>query len=89
MKDTNFSVRYFSYITLLQVYSDPKFLYIIGKFCARSQLLIYADLAIQSFNDYLLFMTYYRSTSSLDDSKYSRVKLKTYIWIARVLLNAE
>ena len=50
MKDSNFTV-----------YSDPKFLYLMGKFCARSKVLLYADLAIQSFHDYLLIITYYRA----------------------------
>lgn len=76
MKDTNFSV-----------YSDPKFLYLMGKMCARSGNLIYADLAIQSFHDYFLIITYYKNY--LRDEDYLLIKIKTYIWIARVFLNCE
>ena len=47
MKDTGFSV-----------YSDPKFLYLIGKICAKSKIL--PDLSLQSFYDYLLILTYYK-----------------------------
>ena len=73
MKDTNFTV-----------YSDPKFLYLMGKICARSKVLLYADLAIQSFHDYLLIITYYRAY--LTDNVYQEIKVKTLIWIARVFL---
>ena len=76
MKDTNFSV-----------FSDPKFLYIMGKMCARSRLLIYADLAIQSVHDYFLIITYYKNYMRQKD--YENIKVKTYMWIARVLLNSE
>jgi hypothetical protein len=72
MKDTSFSV-----------YSDPKFLYIMGKICARSQLLVYSDLAIQSFHDYFLIKTYYKRS----DEDYARVKIKTFVWLARVFLD--
>ena len=76
MKDTNFSV-----------FSDPKFLYIMGKMCARSRLLIYADLAIQSFHDYFLIITYYKNY--MREKDYENIKVKTFMWIARVLLNSE
>ena len=76
MKDTNFSV-----------YSYPKFLYIMGKICARSKVLMYADLAIQSFHDYFLITTYYRAY--LTDEVYTELKIKTFIWIARVFLQCQ
>ena len=74
MKDTNFSV-----------YSDPKFLYLMGKMCARSGLIIYADLAIQSFHDYFLIITYYKD--QMRDTDYTLIKVKTFTWIAKVFLN--
>lgn len=76
MKDNNFSV-----------YSDPKFLYIMGKICARSKLLMYSDLAIQSFHDYFLIITYYKSY--VPDRVYIDIKIKTYLWLARIFLNAQ
>jgi hypothetical protein len=76
MKDTNFSV-----------YSDPKFLYLLGKLCARTGLLIYADLALQSFHDYFLIITYFKEY--MRERDYALIKIKTYMWIARVLLNCE
>jgi hypothetical protein len=76
MKDTNFSV-----------YSDPKFLYLLGKLCTRSGLLFYADLALQCFHDYFLIITYYKNY--LRESDYQVIKIKTYVWIARIFLNCE
>ena len=69
------------------MYSDPKFLYIIGKICARSQLLAYSDLAIQSFHDYLLIISYYKSYMREED--FLATKIKTYIWLARVFLHSQ
>ncbi len=74
MKDTAFSV-----------YSDPKFLYVIGKMCARSSLLMYADLAIQSFHDYFLIVTYFKA--QMLPKQFNIVKIKTFLWLARVFLN--
>ncbi len=47
--------------TAFSVYSDPKFLYLLGKLAARSQMLMYADMAIQSFHDYFLIVTYFKA----------------------------
>ena len=38
------------------VYSDPKFLYIIGKICAKNGS--YLDVGLQALNDYLLILNY-------------------------------
>ena len=73
--------------TAFSVYSDPKFLYLIGKICARSQLPIYSDLALQSFHDYLLIVTYYKDYMRTEDFRV--IKIKTYLWLARVFLNSE
>jgi hypothetical protein len=54
MKDTGFSV-----------YSDPKFLYLIGKICTKSKC--YFDLALQSFHDYLLIVSYYKEYMRKDE----------------------
>ncbi|TNV87441.1 hypothetical protein FGO68_gene4779 [Halteria grandinella] len=74
MKDTNFSV-----------YSDPKFLYLMGKMCARSGNIIYADLALQSFHDYFLIITYYKD--QMRESDYTLIKVKSFTWLARVFLS--
>lgn len=73
MKDSYFSV-----------YSNPKFLYIMGKICARSKVVLYADHAIQSFHDYFLIVTYYRPY--MTEAVYREIKVKTFMWIARVFL---
>ena len=74
MKDTAFSV-----------YSDPKFLYVIGKMCAKSKLLMYADLAIQSFHDYYLIVTYFKA--QIPQTQFDIIKFKTFIWLSRIFLN--
>ena len=66
------------------MHSDPKFLYLIGKICTKSQLIAYSDLALQSFHDYLLIATYYRTL--LKPEEYLRIKIKTYLWLARLFL---
>lgn len=70
LKDTGFSV-----------YSNPKFLYLIGKICVRSTSFI--DLALQSFHDYLLIITYYKDY--IEEDEYQRIRCKTLIWIATLL----
>ena len=74
MKDTGFSV-----------YSDPKFLYLIGKICTKADM--YPDLAIQSFHDYLMILTYYKVYMKKEE--YDRLKVKTYLWLARIFLKSE
>ena len=75
MKDTAFSV-----------YSDPKFLYLLGKLAAKSKLLVYADLAIQSFYDYFLIVTYFKA--QIPQAQFDLIKIKTFLWLSRVFLNA-
>jgi hypothetical protein len=70
MKDTGFSV-----------YSNPKFLYIIGKICVKSHSLF--DLAFQSFNDYLMIISYYKDY--LNEEQFHNLRLKTLLWVARIL----
>jgi len=70
--------------TAFSVHSDPKFLYLIGKICTKSQLLAYSDLALHSFHDHLLIATYYRTFLKPDE--YLSIKIKTYLWLARLFL---
>lgn len=71
MKDTGFSV-----------YSDPKFLYLIGKICVKSKQ--YSRLALQSFYDYLMILTYYKD--QIKETDFLKLRCKTLLYIAKVLL---
>ena len=72
LRDTGFSV-----------YSDPKFLYLIGRFCVQAN--VYIDLAIQCLRDYLVIMGYYKNF--LGQSTYEQIRQKVIIQLAQALLN--
>ena len=50
-------------------------------------MLVYLDLALQSFHDYYMIVTYYKDY--MRDSDYQMIKTKTFIWIAKVLFKAD
>ena len=58
----------------------------MGKLAARSKLLMYADLAIQSFYDYFLIVNYFKA--QISQANYDLIKIKTFFWLSRVFLNA-
>jgi len=74
VKDTGFSV-----------YSDPHFLFKIGKICANSGE--YLNLGLNSLHDYLLIMDYFKEY--LPEGEYRRVRAKGFHMIAKILYQAD
>eukprot|EP00352_Strombidinopsis_acuminata_P003844 CAMPEP_0176398604 /NCGR_PEP_ID=MMETSP0126-20121128/46054_1 /TAXON_ID=141414 ORGANISM="Strombidinopsis acuminatum, Strain SPMC142" /NCGR_SAMPLE_ID=MMETSP0126 /ASSEMBLY_ACC=CAM_ASM_000229 /LENGTH=77 /DNA_ID=CAMNT_0017773607 /DNA_START=560 /DNA_END=789 /DNA_ORIENTATION=+ len=60
------------------VYSDPTFLYVLGKACIQNKC--YIDLALQSLQDYVMIAFYFRAF--IGEEKYQRMRIKAILQIA-------
>jgi len=60
------------------VYSDCKFLFLIGKICATAGSR-YAEEGLRALNDYLKILTYYKHDMYSD--VFEKMRLKTYFYI--------
>ena len=63
------------------VYSDPKFLKLIGKICLKAD--IYHDLAIQCLYDYLTIMGFYKEFIGME--KFEVARMKTFVMLGQAL----
>jgi len=72
--DLEFDAREFIKDTGFSVFSDPHFLYLMGKFCAKSGS--HLDIGLQALSDYMLIMNYYRDYMSAED--FAQVKTRGY-----------